>query len=69
MPRLDGYGACKRIRAQPWGRQLKIIAMTGWGRDTDRGKTATVGFDAHWVKPVAPSAILDLLSSPRAAHG
>src|SRR6185436_18017202 len=32
MPKLDGYGAARRIRAQPWGRQIVLIALTGWGQ-------------------------------------
>jgi PAS domain S-box-containing protein len=62
MPKLDGYGACRRIREQPWGKDLKIVALTGWGQDADRRETAAAGFDGHLVKPVAPEALLRLLA-------
>lgn len=61
MPRLDGLDACRRIRAQPWGRTMKIVAVTGRGQDEDRRRTAEAGFDGHLVKPVAPAAVLALL--------
>jgi CheY-like chemotaxis protein len=62
MPRLDGHEACRRIRQQPWGRDMVIIALTGWGTDEDRRKTAEAGFDAHLVKPVEPSLLIRLLA-------
>jgi PAS domain S-box-containing protein len=69
MPRLDGYAACRQIRAQPWGQGIKIVALTGWGTDKDRGQTAEAGFDAHLVKPVDASALVQLLGEPPAAKG
>jgi PAS domain S-box-containing protein len=65
MPRLDGLEACRQIRAQPSGRGLRIVAISGYGQDRDRQHTAEAGFDAHWVKPVAPSAVLELLATGR----
>lgn len=62
MPKLDGHEACRRIRQQPWGRDMLIIALTGWGTDEDRRKTAEAGFDAHLVKPVEPSVLTGLLA-------
>jgi CheY-like chemotaxis protein/anti-sigma regulatory factor (Ser/Thr protein kinase) len=52
MPRMNGYEAARRIRAQPWGQNLTLIALTGWGHDEHRQRTETVGFDFHVVKPV-----------------
>jgi PAS domain S-box-containing protein len=63
LPRLDGYGACRRIRAQSWGRDLLLVALTGWGQDEDRQKSRDAGFDAHLVKPVDDEALLKLLAS------
>jgi PAS domain S-box-containing protein len=69
MPNLDGYGACRRLREQPWGQALTIIALTGWGQESDRQKSKEAGFDGHWVKPVAPSAILERLAHVLADGG
>ena len=60
MPKLNGYDACRRIRAEPWGQGMVLIALTGWGRQ-DKRRTEEAGFDAHVVKPVDPSALLTLL--------
>ena len=60
MPKLNGYEACRRIRATPWGRQMTLIAQTGWGQDDDRRRTREAGFDHHVLKPVDPSALLAL---------
>ena len=57
MPALDGVEACRRIRAQPWGRSMLLIAQTGWGQPHDRKRTREAGFDHHLVKPID----LDLL--------
>ncbi len=67
MPRMDGYEACRRLRAQPWGAGMTVFAVTGWGREDDRRKTQQAGFDGHLVKPVAPDVIARTLSSA-AAH-
>ncbi len=63
MPRLDGYQAAKQIRQQPWGKQMILIALTGWGQQQDRRRTQEAGFDAHLTKPVNYAAIMDLLST------
>jgi PAS domain S-box-containing protein len=52
MPGLNGYDTCRRIRAEAWGRNAVIIAVTGWGSDEDRRRSREAGFDAHLVKPV-----------------
>jgi signal transduction histidine kinase len=64
MPVLDGYAACRRIREQPWSKGMRIIALTGWGHDEDRRRTAEAGFDDHLVKPVEPRRLIELLSQP-----
>ncbi|VTT96645.1 pas pac sensor hybrid histidine kinase : PAS/PAC sensor hybrid histidine kinase OS=Haliangium ochraceum (strain DSM 14365 / JCM 11303 / SMP-2) GN=Hoch_3141 PE=4 SV=1: GAF_2: HisKA: HATPase_c: Response_reg: PAS_9: HisKA: HATPase_c: Response_reg [Gemmataceae bacterium] len=62
MPRLNGYDAARRIRARPWGRSVVLVALTGWGQDDDRRRTAEAGFDHHLVKPVEPQVVLGLLA-------
>ena len=63
LPTLSGYEVCRRIRQQPWGRQMFVIALTGWGQEEDRQKTREAGFDGHLVKPVAYDSLLRLLDS------
>ena len=58
MPRLDGYAACRRLRAQPGGAAVVLVALTGWGQDEDRRRSREAGFDAHLVKPADPAALL-----------
>jgi CheY-like chemotaxis protein len=62
MPKLDGYEACRRIREQPWGRAIRIVALTGWGQEDDRRRSQGAGFDRHLVKPVARPDLLRLLA-------
>ena len=51
LPKIDGYEAARRIRAQR-DDGVMLIAMTGWGQDTDRRRSSEAGFDAHLTKPV-----------------
>jgi signal transduction histidine kinase len=64
MPRLDGYEVARRMRLQPWGRRVLLIAVTGWGQDSDRQRSGDVGFDAHLVKPVGLEQLKQALSAP-----
>jgi len=61
MPGLNGYEATRRIREQPWGRQVAIIALTGWGQEVDRIQSKQAGCDHHLVKPVDLSRLEQLL--------
>jgi CheY-like chemotaxis protein/two-component sensor histidine kinase len=65
MPRLNGYDAARRIRQEPWGQELTLIATTGWGQDADRQRTADAGFDQHLVKPIDLSKLREVLAAPR----
>jgi PAS domain S-box-containing protein len=62
MPKLNGYEATQRIREQPWGRGMIIIAMTGWGQEADRTLSHAAGCDGHLVKPVNLSHLESLLT-------
>ncbi|HVW01304.1 MAG TPA: ATP-binding protein, partial [Planctomycetaceae bacterium] len=62
MPKLNGLEATRRIREQPWGRDMRIIALTGWGHEGDRERSAEAGCDGHLVKPVDFSELEKLLS-------
>jgi PAS domain S-box-containing protein len=64
MPKLNGYDAARRIRQEPWGRNVLLVATTGWGSDEDRRRSREAGFDLHLVKPIDISAVQELLTSP-----
>ena len=68
MPKLNGYDAASRIRAAPWGNDITLVAISGWGQDSDRAKSKAAGFDAHLVKPVEFSALEQILSEVAARH-
>ncbi|MBG9388420.1 response regulator [Caenimonas aquaedulcis] len=61
MPKLNGYEVCKQIRQLPNGKDVIVVAVTGWGQPDDRRRSAEAGFDRHLVKPVDPSALTQLL--------
>jgi PAS domain S-box-containing protein len=61
MPRVSGYDVCRRIRGESWGSDMVIAAVTGWGQQTDRRRSADAGFDLHLVKPVDPEALAELV--------
>jgi len=68
MPKLDGYEVARRIRAQPWGQRITLVALTGWGQDSDRRRSQEAGFDSHLVKPLDLDKLTELLASlPSAA--
>jgi CheY-like chemotaxis protein len=62
LPRMSGYDVCRTIRAQPWGKAVVVIALTGWGQDDDLRRTADAGFTGHLVKPVNYEDLLKLLA-------
>jgi CheY-like chemotaxis protein len=53
MPRLGGLEATAEIRRHPWGNGPTIVALTGWGQDSDRERSRAAGCNSHLVKPVA----------------
>ena len=65
MPRLDGFEVARRIREADWGRNVLLIALTGWGQEEDRLRSRDAGFDDHLVKPVAYETIVELLGETR----
>jgi PAS domain S-box-containing protein len=70
MPKLDGYAMARRLRAQPWGRRIRLIALTGWGQNEDKRLSREAGIDYHLVKPVDIAEIRQLIagSAPAAAQ-
>ncbi len=66
MPHLDGYEVASRIREQPWGKQIVLIALTGWGQSDDRCRSRAAGFDHHLVKPVEQESLKSLFAEMQA---
>jgi CheY-like chemotaxis protein/two-component sensor histidine kinase len=60
MPRLNGYDTARRMRERD--RDVRLVALTGWGEDADRRRSTEAGFDAHLVKPVTPEQLEALLN-------
>jgi CheY-like chemotaxis protein len=58
LPGMNGYDACRAIRAQQAPSRPFILALTGWGQQEDRRKSAEAGFDGHIVKPVDHAQLL-----------
>jgi CheY-like chemotaxis protein len=52
LPGLNGYDVARKIREQPWGSGIVLIALTGWGKEEDRRRSTEAGFNSHLVKPV-----------------
>ncbi|HLA10589.1 MAG TPA: PAS domain S-box protein [Pyrinomonadaceae bacterium] len=63
LPKLSGHDVCRRVRQQTWGKDIVVIALTGWGQEEDRRMSQEAGFDGHLVKPVNYDELLELLGS------
>lgn len=61
LPRLDGYEVARRAR-EALGKDIFLVALTGYGLPEDRRRAFESGFDAHLTKPITLSAIQDLLA-------
>jgi PAS domain S-box-containing protein len=61
LPKLNGYDAGRLIREKCPDRNLVLVALTGWGQSDDRRRSEEAGFDAHLVKPVDISALMNIL--------
>jgi signal transduction histidine kinase/CheY-like chemotaxis protein len=63
MPKLNGYELAGRLRAEPWGKVMMLVAVTGWGHASDKRRAADAGFDHHLIKPASPAEVTRLLAS------
>lgn len=63
MPGMDGYAVAAQLRREPRYRMLKLIALTGWGQQSDMQHTREAGFDEHLVKPVGSTRLIEVLRS------
>jgi CheY-like chemotaxis protein len=62
MPRMDGYEAARQIRAA-LGREVFLVALTGWGQEEDQRRAHAAGFDRHLTKPAEPAIVESLIAS------
>jgi PAS domain S-box-containing protein len=63
MPDMTGYELARRLRGEPWGQSLRLIAITGWGQQADKERARTAGFDRHFTKPVNPDELEQALQA------
>ena len=61
LPGLDGYEVAQRLRQDPTLAGVTLVAVSGYGQESDRRRSQEAGFDQHLVKPVDPSVLLGLL--------
>ena len=69
MPVMDGYEAAREIRAAPWGADITLVALTGWGQADDKQEATEAGFDRHLTKPLDPRVLDDLLQDELRKRG
>jgi PAS domain S-box-containing protein len=65
LPRINGHEAARRIRQLPGGRDMMLVALSGWGQEDDLRKSAAAGFDRHFVKPVDLHALMEVVALAR----
>jgi len=63
MPGMDGVELARRLRAEPWGRNILLTALTGLGQPVDLERTREAGFQRHMTKPASPQEVLRLAAS------
>jgi CheY-like chemotaxis protein len=63
LPQMDGLEVCRRVRQEPWGRHMAMIALTGFGQERDRLESESAGFDRHMVKPIDYDALVRTLNT------
>ncbi|HTU90823.1 MAG TPA: ATP-binding protein [Gemmataceae bacterium] len=61
LPKMSGYEVARHIREQPWGKEMKLVALTGWGQEEDKRRAKAAGFDLHMVKPVELAVLEEVL--------
>ena len=62
MPGMDGYDTARAMRKLDGLEDMTLVALTGWGADSDRRKSNEAGFDRHLTKPVQLDVVQDLLA-------
>lgn len=65
MPKLNGYDVARKIREHDWGRDMVLVALTGWGQEEDRRRSQEAGINFHLVKPVELSVLQNVLGKQK----
>ncbi len=65
MPEMDGYEVARRMRNEPWGKKLLLVALSGWGQEEHRRRSKEAGFDQHMTKPADLAALRAVLNESR----
>jgi CheY-like chemotaxis protein len=68
LPGQNGYEVARSLRGTAWGRDLLLVAITGWGQEEDKRRARESGFDIHLTKPIDPRTVVDLLQSAPTHH-
>jgi CheY-like chemotaxis protein len=61
MPDITGFEVARRVRTETWGRDVYLIAVTGWGQKEDKARAIAAGFNHHLTKPVDPDEVEEVL--------
>src|SRR3954471_14436827 len=62
LPGADGYELARRVRSRPDGDAIRLVALTGYGQESDRARAMEARFDEHLVKPVAIDDLTSVIS-------
>ena len=62
MPDISGYEVAKQLRSRQWGKGVLLVALTGWGQESDRLRAVESGFDHHLTKPVESTTLEKLFA-------
>jgi CheY-like chemotaxis protein len=66
LPDMSGYEIAERIRHEAWGKDMILIAITGWGQAEDKRRAFASGFNHHLTKPIDPTKLEVLFAQPSA---
>ena len=64
IPGINGFELARQIRATDVGPKVRLIAVTGYGREEDRRAAQDAGFDDHFLKPINPAELRKVLRGP-----
>ncbi|WP_433934228.1 ATP-binding protein [Sorangium cellulosum] len=66
LPVMDGYELARRLREQPAGERVRLIAISGYGQEADFQRSKGAGFETHLVKPIQIDRLTELIEEPPA---